>query len=302
MTNETNGSAHPPFERLSDLADGALAGAAREAVERHLAACAACRADADALRRVLAAAGAAPRAVEPPPEVWAGVRARVATARAARAAHVRRTWWRRPATLGAAAGLLAAASLTLLVLRDLPPAAPDGSPRSMDPERAAIIAFAEKTLADPAYRPTHHEPHPEILGSERLAAIVYVVLGRRGDTGEWRVTRRPDAPEGQWVACDPYRACVEVVLPAARHARTADGAARELTSDLAVAAGGPDSLPLAARASLDRNLKIVESAIAEARAALASDPGNVAVADALGAAQERRVELLLQATRILTDE
>ncbi len=296
---------HPPFDRLNDFVDGVLPAAERDAVERHVAACAECRHDVDGLRRLLAAVASVPRAVEPPPEVWAAVRGRMAEREAAPL--VRRTWWRRAPALGAAAGLLAAASVAFTVLRARPEVPSDGAmPASMRPQRpqmdsiiTAVIAFAEKTLADPAYRPTSQMPARTVLGSTRLAEIADAARGR-GD--EWHVTQDRGWPEGRWLACHPSRGCVDVVLPAARQLAAADRAARELTTTIRGDAGGDAAgLPPAARASLDRNLAVVESAIAEARAALARDPENRAVADALGAAQERRVGLLQQAARLLSD-
>jgi hypothetical protein len=78
-----------------------------------------------------------------------------------------------------------------------------------------------------------------------------------------------------------------------------DRAATELASTVRAR---QDALPPAARASLTRSLGVVDTAVAEARAALLRDPADPGIVDALAAAQERRVELLRQATRLLTED
>jgi hypothetical protein len=52
--------------------------------------------------------------------------------------------------------------------------------------------------------------------------------------------------------------------------------------------------------TVDRALAVIDSAIAEARAALASDPANDALVDILSAHYERKVELLQRATELST--
>jgi CHASE3 domain sensor protein len=52
--------------------------------------------------------------------------------------------------------------------------------------------------------------------------------------------------------------------------------------------------------TVDRALAVIDSAIAEARAALASDPANAALVDILSTHYERKVELLQRATELST--
>jgi hypothetical protein len=303
---------HPPFERLSDLADGALGAAEREAVERHVAACAACRADLEALRGVLALAGAAPRAVEPPAEVWTGVRARLAPR--TRAVRVRQLLWRRAPMLAAAAVLLVTVGLAagsggasgglafsdnalFRAVRESRPARAVrqlAAARSAASERAAsrptagpapsedqlaMAAFSDTVLAakrDSTLAARAHEP-----GASRFARNVIALLRLRSANG----------PNGEVVRL-PSRAVV-------RQTYALDRAATELASTVRAR---QDALPPAARASLTRSLGVVDTAVAEARAALLRDPADPGIVDALAAAQERRVELLRQATRLLTED
>ena len=135
MENEPAGAGpHPSVDTLGDLADGALTGAEREAVELHVAACAACAAELQAMRALLARASALPLTVEPPPAVWDGVRVRL-TPRVQR--RTPRVAW----TLAAAAVLLLVA-LTVL---------PGRSKQAQTAGVAAATMSAELARADAEY-------------------------------------------------------------------------------------------------------------------------------------------------------
>lgn len=106
-----------PREDLTALLDGALAPARRAEVEAHLAGCAACRAERDALAGALAALGALPPPPAPSPWFGARLEARLAEAAPARVGVLARllAWrWRLAVP---AAGLAAAAAVALLVVR-----------------------------------------------------------------------------------------------------------------------------------------------------------------------------------------
>ena len=64
------------LEQLDDYVDGSLDAASAEQVRLHLAGCAQCRVQERQLRSLLAAASGLPDSIEPPPEVWQGVRLR----------------------------------------------------------------------------------------------------------------------------------------------------------------------------------------------------------------------------------
>ncbi|HET8632221.1 MAG TPA: zf-HC2 domain-containing protein [Thermomicrobiales bacterium] len=119
MTERTQ-PPHLPAEMLDGYLDGTLGREERAAAETHLAACATCRAEVAALRRVYAALDALPPA--PLPADLAGpVLARLAPARG----RVALAW----AALGAQLALTVALAAWLLVARGLPapalPAPPD---------------------------------------------------------------------------------------------------------------------------------------------------------------------------------
>ena len=63
-------SEHVPEDRLHDLVDQELSDAARVEVEEHLATCATCREEVDALRRLLDSAAALPEEIAPGRDLW----------------------------------------------------------------------------------------------------------------------------------------------------------------------------------------------------------------------------------------
>ncbi len=89
-------------ELLSRYLDGELGEDERRALEARLATDAALARELDALRALVSAAGALPRAVDPPPAAWSAIRARLETGGA------------RPASRGVP--WLAAAAVALVVL------------------------------------------------------------------------------------------------------------------------------------------------------------------------------------------
>ncbi len=126
---------------LIEVADGALAGALPPEVERHLADCGACRAEAAALRELLRTVAQDP-VPEPPAPYWAASRQEMArrlglrqrAAGPARPLPVRAWAW-----AGVAAALLLVVGVTLLAGRGLFPFAPSGP----TPEETALLRNLE---------------------------------------------------------------------------------------------------------------------------------------------------------------
>lgn len=213
---------HPPFEQLSDLADGDLAPDVTSSVERHIADCAACRAEVGRLRAVIDRAGALPPSMKPPTEAWAVVRGRL-TQRSGSAP--RRGYWIREWGLRAAAAVVLVAgssALTVLALRARPPAHEASPPQ--DRVRAAAVPAAVRAV-DRSYADVLHE-------------LTVTITAQRGTL----------APETV--------------------------------------------------ATLERTLRVIDEAIAEARAALAADPANGALLDVLSANYEQKVQLLRRVSEL----
>ena len=118
-----------PFtDRLSDYLDDELSAAERASMDRHLAACAACRRALDELREVVARAASLPDG-QPAADLWAGIAARIEQPESPAhrfGFHRLLTFWKSPdrdgrrllsaRTVSLTLPQLAAASLTLMVL------------------------------------------------------------------------------------------------------------------------------------------------------------------------------------------
>ena len=88
-------------ERLDDYVDELLSESQSVQVEEHLAACAACRRDTDALRALLEQTAALPRDILPERDLWSDIEGALEATSSAALAR-----WRRPLALAAAAVLL----------------------------------------------------------------------------------------------------------------------------------------------------------------------------------------------------
>jgi anti-sigma factor RsiW len=215
---------------LVDLVDGRLDPAQQRTIERHLEACAGCRALVTDLRSVRAAAFMLDRR-EPPPQVWSKLQAAVAAEpKPGRVLFMptRANW---PVWLAAAAALILATVIGLLPLmnRNVAPAAP-GSQTSAGAEREVTV---ESVTA-------HFE---EAEKSYQLAIDELQALANK-DTGE----------------LDPQVAAV-----------------------------------------LQKNLSVIDQAIAENRAALKAQPSSSNAQDGLFDALRNKVALLQQTVELINE-
>jgi anti-sigma factor RsiW len=266
---------------LPDHIDGTLDAATRAAVEAHLAGCAACRSTVDDIAAIAAEARALPT-LQPGRDLWQGIAARIEApvvgiesardiraSRASRALREVPRWWR----TGAAAAALVAVTAgithqaTIYATRD---SARSGQPVAMQPPVDAPLPGATSTVAAV---PSVETPAPDSGAKAATPAIVTprrqaATLASRPSTRA--STRAPAAP-----------------LPA--------GAAvydQEITSMRSVLRERRGQLDTATVRVLERNLKLIDEAITESRAALARDPESGLLADELTRAMRRKLELL----------
>lgn len=129
-------------DQIDDYMDGELAEAERAAVERHLSGCAACRADVEALRSLVADARALPRELEPGRDLWPAIAGQVEIGQG-------RTPWVLAGAVAGTMGLLAAACLGVIGVQVLQGA------------DAGLLA-AEARLAD-GDLPAASEAYAEVL-------------------------------------------------------------------------------------------------------------------------------------------
>ena len=221
-------SDHPPFEQLSELADGDLAADVAPSVRRHLADCATCRGELARLRAVLERAGTLAATIDPPVEAWSAIRdqlvGRSAPVRPRAVRNTRYATGLREWGLRAAAALVLVAgssTLTVLVLRSRTPVHVSSVP---GPAAVPAVPTALRTV-DRSY-------------ADVLDELTTTIRAQRG-------------------------------------------------------ALAPETL-----ATLERTLRVIDGAIAEARAALAADPGNGALLDVLSANYEQKVQLLRRVSEL----
>lgn len=130
-------------DRIDELVDGTLEGAARRELDAHLAGCAECRALADDLLAIRRAAGHLPPLV-PPDRIWQQIAPRVAAPVAA-APRPSPNWRERVAVpLAIAAVLLAAVAITAVMRQWRNPSGPSQTPAAA----SAAPGSSEATAAE----------------------------------------------------------------------------------------------------------------------------------------------------------
>lgn len=129
-------------DRLNEYLDGELPGTERQEVDRHLAGCPGCRETLRGLRSIRDGAGTLPRHLEPPRDLWPGIRSALRAGKLPRRGMDRRlARWPRWAELAVAAALIViSGGVTALFLRSRP-VAPETGPGG------APVLTAEATLA-----------------------------------------------------------------------------------------------------------------------------------------------------------
>lgn len=201
---------------LDALLDGTLSLPARRRIDTHLAGCAACRAELEAVRTLRADARRLPGSIQPPSDLWPAIDRRLDPDAGVPLSRARPGRLRRRVALGAAAVLIAVASsvVTLWVTAD------------RDRPRAAALIDTGTLL-------------PIEVDYARAAEDLEQVLAVRRD------------------ALSP--ATVEV---------------------------------------LERNLRVIDQAIAEARAALENDPANRLLTERLLGVHAMKLDLLQRAVKL----
>jgi anti-sigma factor RsiW len=165
-------------------------------------------------------------------------------------------------------------------------------PSSIEPPADTWDALRDRLR--PQSRPVARRSRPWVREwGLRAAAAVLLVAGSSALTV--MVLRSRTSPQVATVAPSPV--ATPAAVPAAVRAveRSYVGVVDELTSTLRAQRGAlaPETI-----ATLERTLRVIDEAIAEARAALAADPRNDALLDVLSANYEQKVQLLRQASEL----
>lgn len=259
------------LERLDDFASGELPDIERVLVQRHVDACGECRAEVDAIQALLTEAATLPRGIAPPRDLWAGIAPRLET----RAA-------------------------PLAVMEDDPrviPLAPRR--RHWQPPRWAmqIAAAVVLVVGSSAITARIVREQPARQPGGRVALNPIVVTPRQGtqqgvarpETGTPVTPVRMPAAGGEQAAAPTAFAAFR---PAERDYQSAIADLQGVL-DSKRAQMAPETVE-----TLERNLRIIDAAIAESRAALVKDPNSRELTDMLSATYDAKVKVLRQAVEI----
>ena len=263
--------------QFADFLDGDLPDAARVAMESHASDCAACRrllSDIDALRRDAAALPL----LAPSRDLWSGIAeridARVLPLAAPRVAFGRRTWRHR--AVAAAALVLFTAGVTHLWTR-----------ASYDAP-ARVSAATPRIARGPVVIPPTRQRPDTTTGATRVASS-----GRPDEVRAVRPDGAPRAP-GERAVAPPPVTLVNRPLTAGRIMRTEVEPVydREMVTLRAIVRERRAQLDPGTVAVLEQSIAVIDSAIAQSRAALARDPASGFLAARLNHSLEKKVELL----------
>ena len=258
---------------LPEYLEGTLDEKRRASVDGHLSECVRCASLLRDLENITTEAGALPDLV-PSRDLWEGIEARIAAPVIPLVARPERQRRLAPAWMGiaAAALMVSTAGLTyMLTARSL---------RSSAPQTVAVV--------NPA--PRQPESSTPITGNTQESATTVA-------TSSEASTRTPAASRPATASRRPPAAEV-TDQPSARLASTADQAHSDVVYDREIRAlqkivsDRRTLLDPSTVAIIERNLTIIDAAIAQSRAALIKDPASRLLGEQLNHALDKKVELL----------
>jgi len=261
-------------ERLADYLEGDLAPADRRRVDAHLASCVRCTALVRDLEHIRAEAGALP-VLAPATDLWAGIAVRIEApviafgTPAAPNVAARRRWSER-ARLGAiAAALVAVTAGVTYTLTMSRVGAPRGANTAVvtEPPSAVPAGSATSPAGDPV--------RPDDVAPPASGAQVATV-----DSSEDRVGYATD------------RTTPQPTTQRVRNVPAAETYSREIDRLRTIFARNRYQLDPRTAAIIEANLKVIDEAIAQSRAALAQDPANQFLDERLNSALDKKLELL----------
>jgi len=259
------------IERLDEFASGELPDIERRLLERHLDGCGECRAEVEAIQALLADVAALPRGIAPPADLWQGIAGRLEPREAIAALPVaeetkvipfapRRKGWQAPRW-----ALQAAAAVVLVV--------------------GSSLATATLMRRQPVQGPIASLPGVGATAPARQGAAGTGVPLPAGNGA------RTVAAQGAAPAAQPVTA-LAAFRPAEReYQRAVDELQQVLETRRADLA--PETV-----ATLERNLAIIDAAIADSRAALVRDPNSRELTQMLSSTYDAKVRLLRNAVQL----
>jgi hypothetical protein len=252
-------------DRLSEYLDGDLAERERRQLEVHLQSCAECSATLAELESVVTRARDLVHDA-PAEDLWPGIAARIA---APERREIAPGWWRRQLTLSLPQAVAAGLALVLL-------------------STATMWMLGRAPM--PVTRGPSVAERPPITGGDGPAAPSRIAAGRGRGASE----NRSGAPQRRATAT-PGPETVEVASIDPQYEATIASLERSLEQERARL--DPSTVQV-----LERNLEIIDRALADARRAVAADPSNFYLRDHLARVMRQKVNLLLVATSIAGDQ
>ena len=260
--------------RLPDYLEGDLAGDERDAFERHAESCAHCRPILEDLKAIVASAGAL-GPIEPSRDLWDGIEARIGT---------------RVVPLGSRRGMPLARTLAAAVV---------------------LMAVTAGVTWQLAKRGTTTVPPlaTQPSAAQTVAAASTDAPNPTGTTGPIIVTTPPQVASNEGSSSMPPRTTVrtaksptatpragnelvQAVGNGGRAVNTARLYDNEISRLHAVIQQRRDELDPKTVAAIERSLAVIDTAIAQARSALARDPASRFLHGRLTDALDKKVELL----------
>ena len=263
-------------DQLPDYMEGDLAADERDAFERHAESCARCRPILAELNAIVAGAGAL-GPIEPSRDLWSGIESRIGT-------RVMPLGSRRPLSIGrmlaAAAALMAVtAGVTWqLAKRGTTDVQPVASQPQPTPAVAAAAASSDQTNPTGKSGPVIVTTPPQVASNAGATTVA------------------PRAAVSATSATAATSPATDPTLRAVRNERRAVSTAQvydnEITRLHAVIAQRRGELDPKTVAAIERSLAVIDTAIAQARSALARDPASRFLTGRLTDALDKKVELL----------
>jgi hypothetical protein len=272
--------------RLADYLEGDASEAVSAAMDTHAAVCESCGELLADLQALPHEAAALPL-LEPSRDLWAGIAERIDTRvlpldapRAGRAVAVRRSWLR-PAAAAAALMIVTAGVTYKLTTSILMPAGTATVDSRGDIPKAVEVAVngpAGGTPVAPVAGASSRETPSSAASPKRVAATTATSRATSGSRAP-SVDRQPSASGVRLVNTDPLREAEPVYD-------------REITKLRTIVRQRRAQLDPATVAVLEQSIAVIDSAIAQSRAALARDPASGFLATQLNHSLEKKVELL----------
>ena len=280
---------------LADYLEGDAPDAVRAAVEAHAAECADCRQLIEDIGDIRSEAGVLPGLV-PSRDLWSGIAERIDTRvipmeRSARTIVPTRRSWARPA-IAAAALVVVTAGITYSVTR------------------AQYSGTAVATTTAPTARSTQHESLT--TAAPQVAVVSTPPVPQSPDAnGSASTTGQPGAQRSAGstppvTVASTRRAAAGSTAPSGARLARAEGVMnemqpvydREILKLRTIVKSRRSQLDPKTVAVLEQSIAVIDSAIAQSRAALAKDPASGFLAEQLNHSLEKKVELLRTAAML----